>query len=662
MSSAPTSSRLHARLGPVALLPLALIGCSRRLPVTPLDSVHHIAIRQLAVTARDQRTVAANDARLRFVWPWQQRSTATAVRMTIDDKIHPLLRRWAVDSAGREIEMLVTFRDKLPAPGFPRLDPTLPRTDSVNVKRLQQAQAAIATIQMLRAPRFAADTAGFRVAFDAAILETFWVTQTIRIRARAGKALAIARRPSVTYVRPRFADEGPPSGPPNTDPSDDIGQGLWLTGVSAAWLPWMTSPAAMIGVLDTGASPNWAALGPHGTSLCSNCVNGGADCRSWANAAGNAWLVEPDSLDACADGHGTSTASILSGRDVLPTRSQGVTRMPLENFKVYVPGSGTCGLVVDAAAAKRGFQAARARLDPMIVAEIAASDPSWGDLATQADASYDAGVMVIAANGNGGQVVGTVTAPANSRKAIGVGAYVVTTLKTSTSEGLGPTSPDNRIKPDVQAPTSTEAAAKGEGLFHTYSGTSGATPFAAGAGMLLHNLIAAPGGVDPGQVYALMILSGQKTYPFDNTAVTTTSLDHEHGAGHLRLPGNGDLYYGEVFLHANETHPVTIDASAAGSDRLDAALWWADSLATSSGTVTHLHSTVELQIFDFGGNLLATSYDASSVFQRASVSTGFTPGTYVLGISGHQMRTQIGPSGTAVQGQIVYWAVYVHQP
>jgi hypothetical protein len=628
------------------------------LPITPRDAITSLRIENGVITSRATQMVSVPDARVHFVWPWERSPASQVMPLRPRDKLHPVLRRWVVDSLGRQMEFLVTFKDSVPFPEFPALDPTRARTDSVNLARLQQARQTIQVIRARRAAFFATDTSDFASTFSGQILETFWVTPTILVRAPVDGVMAMASRPRVMYIRPRFAGEPPPGGnPPNATASDDIGQGSDLTGVSTQWSAWGSTPSSMIGVLDTGIGPYpFAALGRSAIELCSNCVNGGADCRSWPSGS------DPDTADACLNGHGTSTGSILSGKAVPGTRSKGVTQMPLDSYKVYVPGPGTCGLQVDGAAAKRGFQNAIARLDPVIVAEIAADDDSWGDVARQADGAYDSNALVFAANGNAGQVAGTVKSPANARKVIGVGAYVITTQKTAMIESLGPTNPDGRIKPDLQAPTNSEAAAFGElPLFHTYSGTSGATPFAAGAGALLHNMMATPQGIPPGQVYAMMILAGQKSYPFDNTAVTTSSPDHPHGAGHVVLPGNGQLFYGQVFLGENQTHPIPI-TMLPSTDRLDVAAWWADSVADVSNAVVHMHSSVDVKIYNMGGDLLGGSTHPTSVFQRATFTSGVGPGTWIIGLRTHQMREQLDPNGALVRGQIVYWAAYAHTP
>ena len=102
----------------------------------------------------------------------------------------------------------------------------------------------------------------------------------------------------------------------------------------------------------------------------------------------------------------------------------------------------------------------------------------------------------------------------------------------------------------MQAPTDTYAAsAAGEGQAIALGGTSGATPYAGGAAALLFSWLRTldPPVTDPGQVYALLILAGDRTAPFN----------YETGAGRLRLPTDGQWWWGKVTI--DESKPVAIN-------------------------------------------------------------------------------------------------------
>lgn len=98
------------------------------------------------------------------------------------------------------------------------------------------------------------------------------------------------------------------------------------------------------------------------------------------------------------------------------------------------------------------------------------------------DQVWDAGLVVVAAAGNGGPAPGTVTAPGSSRKVITVGASDMLSARYGSS-GSGPTM-ECICKPDIVAPgqhiLSCAPQRKGR-LYVRKSGTSMATPVISGA-------------------------------------------------------------------------------------------------------------------------------------------------------------------------------------
>jgi len=213
----------------------------------------------------------------------------------------------------------------------------------------------------------------------------------------------------------------------------------------------------------------------------------------------------------------------------------------------------------------------------------------------------------------------------------------------SFTQGRGPTV-DKRTKPDVQAPTNTETASNGcvrhkdcrhfrsDGAILPFGATSGATPYAAGAAALLRNLVAGAqktNDVDPGIVYALMILSGQKP-----------DLCDDRGAGPLRLPTDGTLFWGAVSVKAGETFEVPIHVPSP-QRILDAALWWPEDAGS--------HNDVDLSIVDPAGVERAASRSVLSVFERARF-LGLRRGTWRIRIQGRSFFSGSGP-------QKVYFAI-----
>src|SRR5206468_12144967 len=96
---------------------------------------------------------------------------------------------------------------------------------------------------------------------------------------------------------------------------------------------------------------------------------------------------------------------------------RGVTGITLDTWRVY-----SC-VGLNSAATVRGFENGLLEWDRVFVAEVQAIESESGTIATAADNAFDAGAVVISANGNYGPAASTVASPAIAHKSIGVGAY-----------------------------------------------------------------------------------------------------------------------------------------------------------------------------------------------------------------------------------------------
>jgi len=152
-------------------------------------------------------------------------------------------------------------------------------------------------------------------------------------------------------------------------------------------------------------------------------------------------------------------------------------------------------------------------LDKVIVAEIQLNAGEASASSTAADNAFNAGSVVIAANGNFGPGAGTVRSPGNAHKALGIGAADLQTDALMAYSGRGP-STDGRFKPDLVFPTNIETARSGsDTALGSFGGTSAATPVSGGAAALLRNWMrGGTGSIDAGHVYSQMILGGQTLY------------------------------------------------------------------------------------------------------------------------------------------------------
>ncbi|OEJ43018.1 hypothetical protein AR457_01800 [Streptomyces agglomeratus] len=524
------------------------------------------------------------------------------------DKIDLKLREWLADRSGDEYEQIVVvFADSLTIPRFPEPATGEPRDSDLNRRLLERAQELVRSVEAQRAPgyeRLEAELAQY----EATPLERFWIINGLVVEMPLRAVERLARRDDVVSVEARYSGEEP--GQDEVDDgrasivSDHFGLGV---------------NGGPIGILDTGVRAGHTLLfNPSHIISTRDCVNGDANC----NQPGSGF----DSGDDCWN-HGTSMAAIITGNGNQGNDFRGVTGMGVDSFKVYPSG---CGLL-DNQAAVRGFQAAVAALDRVIVTAMQRFADHLSALAQAADAAFDAGAVVISIVGNYGPGQATVVAPGNARRVIGVGAYDVQTGAQYAVQSRGPTA-DARYKPDIQCPTNTETASNASDTArHIFTGTSGASPYAAGAAALVRDwLRGSSDTIDPGHVYAHLILFGQNPYPFDNTS----------GAGPLRLLSGGLWWWGKTSVAHQETVDIGFGIGGSGSlpDLLDAAIWWPDPAAA--------HSDLDLYLVrPDDGSIEGKSITSISVFEKCRV-VGNVGGGWLLRIRGYDV-----PSGP----QTVYW-------
>ena len=550
--------------------------------------------------------------------PFDEKKTDEDTLVQPPEKIHPLLKQWLTERPGNEIDtILINFRDDLTIPRFPEPEVGEPRDSETNKRALARAEELIRDIKRSREQNYQKLFDELNSQYQCDSLETFWLINGMVVVIPLNAVGAIAERLDVFYMEPQNSGEKPPQdGNPNNDVDDGrrriVSDPYFNLGLTRGW----------IGLLDTGVRfTHTQFTRPSNIAFRFDCVNGGANCNSGAGFNPN---------DDCWD-HGTSSAAIVSANANQGNPYRGVTGITLDSFKVYPNGCG--GL--SSTAAVRGFQRAIAVLDRVIIAEMQGGGNDRSAISTAADNAFDAGAVIIAANGNNGPGDDTVNSPANAHKVIGVGNFDVQTLNQINSQSRG-AAPDNRFKPDIQAPTNTETAssASNTALKIAFTGTSGATPYASGAAALLRNWLRNTSfSIDPGQVYAQLILSGQQPYPFNNTS----------GAGRLQLPTNGWAWWGKVSVTGGMTINIPINISSGTANTFDGALWWPETAAQN-------HNDIDLYLIDPNGNMRDFSFSIPSVFERARVPGPIVTGTWILRIRGFRVFTG---------AQTVYWAAHV---
>ncbi|WP_414636207.1 S8 family serine peptidase [Actinophytocola sp.] len=344
------------------------------------------------------------------------------------------------------------------------------------------------------------------------------------------------------------------------------------------------------------------------------------------------WLLRDETgsgsiSDTCGN-HGTSTMAIMTGNANLGDRLRGISAITTDSIKVYdcivdpVTGQLRAGLNRDAAI--RGFQTAVNIMDRTIVAEMQAVENENGLIAAAADRAFDAGAVVIAANGNfgadqnGNPIPGSVRSPAVAQKVIGIGAFDVRTGITSLSQGRGP-APDGRTKPDIQTPTNTETASNvSDTSTQVFGGTSCATAQAGGAAAYLRSFLFAANEAPPGFVYAQLIARGTSTSFLDNTT----------GAGPIRLPvpGQSSSFPQQVTIAGGQSVDIPVfNSTVFFNGPLRAAIWWPEAPAT--------HNDIDLRLIAPNGAVVGSSLSIGSVYEKVSV-TGLTPGEWKIRVSG----------------------------
>lgn len=526
--------------------------------------------------------------------------------------------------------VMVTFDERIRLSRFP--EPEGSRSKILQpADYLAASESAVQVVSAARQSQFDRFARELARDPDGRVLERFWLAPVLRIRVRRVELARLAKLPGVAYIqRDRVRARLPAKA---GSVSYAIEGRQWIA--SDPYFD-LGLEACRVGLLDTGilASHELFRGTPPTIGEKRDCVGGDAQCQG------------PRSGDI-GGGHGTASAAILAARAPGHPESRGVSGSIVDCFRVYEHcGCGDSTMVVlDIGAAERGMATA-ARLDRVIVAEMQNYAPAAAGIGIAADNAYRTGAVVIAANGNNGgpkSNPGTIGIPASSRLAIGAGAFEVKNGNQAGQQSWG-TFPDGRVKPEVTAPTSCWTASnESDSAMGNLSETSGSTPFVAGAAVLLRSWLAWAAGsaVDPGQVYAQLILSASNNGPFDNAT--------SEGAGKLHLPSQGWGSFGKIQID-NRAYECEIPIRVRDPRlaRLVAAAWWPEELITHKGRPVDSHNNIDLEIVDPGGTSRASSLSVGGVFERTTVDSSLTPGTWHLRIRGVTLRHP---------PQTVYWSV-----
>lgn len=557
------------------------------------------------------------------------------------EKIHPVLRKWLVERLPSEqVRLMINFKDNVKIHQLPDPLPNEPRDSKANQQIQARVDSLIRGIKAKRAAGYDSLKSELGQKYGAQILDTYWLINCVLVEMMLGNAGRLAERPDVLYIAPQNAGEQPPDH--DGIPNNDVDDARLLIGSDPLFNAIQPNANEYIGLLDTGIRPSHILFNPPSFTFIGeryNCV-GASDCSA-ANV----------NEDNCYS-HGTASAAIISGNDRKGNPYRGVTKFTIDSYKIY-----TCS-GLDRAAAVHGFEKALARYNRIIVAEMQAIGNEVDEISLAADNAFDAGAVIVAANGNDDDGQTLVKAPAIAHKVIGVGAFDVidNQKRRLATQCFGPTY-DGRHKPDIQAPSRTETASnvpsddtalKDPPL--GFGGTSGAVPYVGGAAALLRNWYKRVTGNQiphPGQIYALLILSGQLTSQIiaENQP---TRFDECNGTGPINLPmSNGRTVKGAVLVANNETVNIPLSITEASATNLNAAIWWGEQ-------ATGPHNDIDLYLVDPSNNEVTRSNSIYSVFERARWTGSLASvNNWTIRIRGYSVLTG---------SQMVYWAAHYNTP
>lgn len=525
-------------------------------------------------------------------------------------KVSPVLQEWlSTKKADEPVEIIVTFQEDLQIPRLPELREG-ERRENIKNRRAEAIKKlkAVRKESQAKSLKMLAEYGDFKPS------ESFWIVNSVAGFSRIGDVKHIAVSKEIVYLQPVEGGEKPPQDSNNNNDAQDgrariASDPYYNLGLTNPW----------IGLLDTGVRDTHDMfISPDHIAWMRDCVNGGSNCNDTSNPN-----FDPTDF---AWNHGTSSAGLLTGNNRRGNQYRGVTEIPTDSWQIYTAAG------LNTAAAVRAIQAGIAAFDKVLVGEIQANESDIGTIATAADNAYDAGIIFVSANGNFGPNASTVRSPGIAHKVLGVGGFMTDGGAQYNNQGRGPTS-DLRYKPDIQAPTWSETASNAsDTALKVFTGTSGATPYAAGVAMLARNWLRQFGTYDNGQTYAFMILYGQNEWPYNNTT----------GAGPIQMATNGLAWWGKVSVGNSVNIDIPINIGSGKRD-LDAALWWPES-------ATQTHNDIDVHLIDPSGAERAKGYSGVSVFERTGVNGVLQPGNWRVRIRGYSV-----PTGS----QTVYWAVHM---
>lgn len=327
---------------------------------------------------------------------------------------------------------------------FTRLTPIdlrLPRSAVENQRRIEARASEIATVELLRAPS-RASVAQFIRSRGGRVLGELTFGNSVVASIPNALVSELALRVDVLHIGPEVIHAPPP-----------VALQAGRTALSSdAWynLGYAGSPGVFVSLFDTGVRSSHTVFTLAGLDLHGDCSHGNDDCQ---NSPPNPLFNDQDAV-----GHGTGSANIIMGAVSLAqgfgSAMRGVSAAWLDYYAVFKNTDGEYSH--DATAWGRASERATLYFTSVVVGEVQFAMGENSDVSLAADDLYDAGITVVAATGNQGQVsTDEPAAPCNAHKVLCVGDYdAVTGVTHFQYSGK----PGGRQKPDIQGPTSVDAA------------------------------------------------------------------------------------------------------------------------------------------------------------------------------------------------------------
>lgn len=451
--------------------------------------------------------------------------------------------------------------------------------------------------------------------------KSFWVNNTIFIRADLDTLNALAARDDVVFIygNPSIAMRKPLA-PEETHAFSTLAGVEW--GVSKirapqVWAAGVTGQGVVIAGEDTGYQWDHPAIkgkyrGWNGSSANHN--------YNWYDAthSGTASCAPNQKVPCDDNGHGTHTIGTMLGDDGAGNQVGVAPGAKWIGCRNMIGGAGTpatyteCLQWLIAPTDVNGQNP-----DPSKAPDI--SSHSWGcttgegctaadSLKTAVENVVNAGIMVIAAAGNDGSSCSTINDPPGR---LDVAFTIGSTTSTDTMSSFssrGPVAGLAHVKPDVSAPGSSVRSAWLNSGWNTISGTSMATPHVAGTAALIISANPALRG-KPNEIAAILRASAVTTVSNTQSCggiASTTFPNPVVGAGRI------DAYaaYQRAIGATTNTPPVA-NYSVATSGLT----------ATFTDSSTDSDGTIASRSWNFGDGTTATTTNASRTYAAAGTYT-----------------------------------------